>query len=49
MDILSAFDILDTTSVGQVWILRVVTSSAIIAMLLISYAIYKKRKSKSNE
>jgi putative copper export protein len=47
MDILSAFDILDTTSVGQVWILRVVTSSAIIAMLLISYAIYKKRKSTS--
>jgi copper transport protein len=45
LDLVSAFDILDTTSVGQVWILRVATSSAIIGLLLISYAIDKKRKS----
>lgn len=37
LDILSAFDILGTTSVGQVWILRVVTSSAIIGMMMVIY------------
>jgi copper transport protein len=42
MDILSAFDILDTTSVGQVWILRVVTSSAIIGVMLTLYIPYRK-------
>lgn len=43
MDILSAFDILDTSSVGQVWILRVVTSSAIIGMMIvIYYTTYRK-------
>ncbi|MDN5847559.1 MAG: CopD family protein [Candidatus Nitrosocosmicus sp.] len=44
MDILTAFDILDTTSVGQVWILRVVTSSAIIGIVLIIFATCIRRK-----
>lgn len=48
MDILSAFDILDTTSVGQVWIFRIVTSAATIGVMLILYFIYRKM-SKENQ
>lgn len=44
VDILSAFDILDTTSVGQVWTLRIVTSSATIGGMLIYYATDRKFK-----
>ena len=37
IDISSAFDILFTASVGQVWMLRIGTSSAIIVMMIIYY------------
>ncbi|HEU5119862.1 MAG TPA: hypothetical protein VFT71_02650, partial [Candidatus Nitrosocosmicus sp.] len=37
IDISSAFDLLFAASVGQVWLLRVGTSSAIIVMMIISY------------
>ena len=49
LDIYSAFDILYTTSVGQVWMLRVGTSSAIIVMMIISYAISGTRKKRDNQ
>ncbi len=42
-DIFSAFDILYTTSVGQVWLLRIITSLAIIG-IVISYTVYRIRK-----
>jgi copper transport protein len=42
-DIFSAFDILYTTSVGQVWLLRLITSLTIIG-IVISYTIYIRRK-----
>ncbi|MDN5847898.1 MAG: hypothetical protein L0H53_16685 [Candidatus Nitrosocosmicus sp.] len=42
MYILSAFDILDTTSVGQVWLIRVMTSSTIIGVMLTLYITYRK-------
>ncbi|MDQ2685403.1 MAG: CopD family protein [Thermoproteota archaeon] len=42
MDILSAFDILDSTSVGQVWIFRIVTSGATIGVMLTLYITYRK-------
>lgn len=42
MDVLSAFDILDTTSVGQVWIFRIVTSAATIGVMLALYITYRK-------
>ncbi len=48
LDILSAFDILYTTSVGQVWLLRIITSLAILT-IIISYTVYKRRKKKANE
>lgn len=41
LDLYSAFDILFTTSVGQVWLLRIVTSLVIIAMMIISYFVSK--------
>ncbi len=42
-DILLTFDILFNSSVGQVWILRVVTSSAIVGMMMVIYDItYRK-------
>jgi copper transport protein len=47
LDIFSAFDILYTTSVGQVWLLRIITSLAILG-IIISYTIYRRRK-KTNE
>lgn len=37
LDIYSAFNILYTTSVGHVWLLRIATSSAITALMIISY------------
>lgn len=46
-DIFSAFDILYTTSVGQVWLLRIITSLAILGVIF-SYTIYRKKK-KTNE
>jgi copper transport protein len=46
-DMFSAFDILYTTSVGQVWLLRIITSLTIIGIVLI-YTIYRRRK-KTNE
>jgi putative copper export protein len=46
-DLFSAFHILYTTSVGQVWILRIITSLAILG-IIISYTIYRRRK-KTNE
>jgi putative copper export protein len=42
IDILSAFDILDTTSVGQVWIFRIVTSAATTGVMLTLYITYRK-------
>ncbi len=48
IDILSAFDILDTTSVGQVWIFRIVTSSTLIGVMFTLYIIYRKKK-KANQ
>jgi copper transport protein len=47
LGIFSAFDILYTTSVGQVWLLRIITSLAILG-IIISYTIYRRRK-KTNE
>ncbi len=41
LDLYSAFDILFTTSVGQVWLLRIVTSLVIIAMMIISYFVFR--------
>ena len=43
LDILSAFDIIYSTSVGQVWMLRIVSSLVIIG-IIISYHIVTKRK-----
>lgn len=44
LDIYSAFDILFTTSVGQVWLLRIGTSSAIIALMIILYYLSRLRE-----
>ncbi len=46
-DLFSAFHILCTTSVGEVWLLRIITSLAILG-IIISYTIYRRRK-KTNE
>ena len=43
LDILSAFDIIYSTSVGQVWMLRIVSSLVIIG-IIISYHIVTRRK-----
>ena len=43
LDIYSAFDIILNTSVGQVWVLRIVTSSVIITVMTIFYFVSKMR------
>lgn len=44
LDVYSAFKILFTTAVGQVWLLRVGTSSAIMALMIISYYLFRIRE-----
>lgn len=48
LDIYSTFDILFGTSVGHVWLLRVVTSSIIIATIVLFYFVSKMRERITN-
>lgn len=46
LDILSAFSILYSTSVGQVWLLRILSSSVILGVIIFYYFILRNRKKK---
>ena len=46
---LSTFDILSNSSVGQVWILRVVTSSAIIGLMMGIYYITLRKNNRADK
>jgi copper transport protein len=48
-DMLSTFDILFNSSVGQVWILRVVTSSAIIGLMMGIYYITLRKNNRTDK
>ncbi|MDQ2684921.1 MAG: CopD family protein [Thermoproteota archaeon] len=48
LDIYVAFDISYASSIGQVWIIRVVTSAAIIGVMLTFYIVNRKRKKTSH-
>jgi putative copper export protein len=49
LDILSAFDIVYSTSVGQVWMLRILTSLVIIGIIIFYHIVIRQKYNKNNK